>query len=360
MKRVLIANIFGIGDVLFTTPLAANLKKELAGVKIDYLCNARTKQIVEHNPDIADVFVYEKDDLVKLWNHSRVDCLKAIYNLFSSIREKKYDTVFDFTLSRKFGFFFMLAGIRKRIGLNYKKRGTFLTEALEFSGFSGKHVIEYYLGLLKFIGAEVRAKEMKLLPDEASLDWAKSYRREHVTGEAPLVAIVPGGGASWGMQASRKRWDEEGFLRAADILAGSGVEVAILGDNSEELLCQDIAEKMTSKPVFVENNLSLDKYIALLSVCDLVLCNDGGPLHIAVALGRKTVSIFGPVDERVYGPYPSSPERCVITAQEIPCRPCYGKFKLPECDQKNRCLVDIEPEDVADKCLELLGKPQKV
>ena len=101
--------------------------------------------------------------------------------------------------------------------------------------------------------------------------------------------------------------------------------------------------------------LPLKEYMAILGSCDLVLCNDGGPLHIAVALGAKTVSIFGPVDERVYGPYPPSNRNKVIKAG-LSCQPCYDRFKLPECENDNRCVTDIDPEHVANSCLELSEK----
>jgi lipopolysaccharide heptosyltransferase II len=359
MKKILVANIFGIGDVLFTTPLIANLKKEIEGVEIGYLCNARTRPVVESNPDIDEIFVYEKDDFIKLWNQSKVQCLKALHKLFSDIRKKRYEAVFDFTMSREFGSFFMLAGIPKRIGLNYKNRGIFLTEKQEFSGFKGKHVIGYYLDLLEKTGISPSIKEMQLVSDEESHEKAADYLRDHGAGEGPLAVIVPGGGASWGLSASRKRWDPEGFSQTANILAEAGITVIILGDESEADLCRSIAGKMKTKPAIVENKLSLKEYIALLSVCDLVLCNDGGPLHIAVALGVKTVSIFGPVDDKVYGPYPVSARHEVIIAAEIPCRPCYDRFKLPECEQDSRCLTDIEPERVADACLKLLGEKER-
>jgi heptosyltransferase-2 len=359
MKRILVANIFGIGDVLFTTPLIASLKREMTGVEIDYLCNARTKAAVESVPDVDRIFVYEKDDLVDLWKKSKVACLKGVYGLFTDIRRRKYDAVFDFTLSREFGFFFTLAGIPRRIGLDYKKRGSFLTDKFAFSGFAGRHVVEYYLDLLRSLDVSPSMNRLQLIPAEKLREWAVSYLRERGAGEEPRVAVVPGGGASWGIHASRKRWSPEGFSRAADILAARGVAVVILGDASETDLCRKTAEMMSAKPLAVENGLKLEEYIALLNACDLVLCNDGGPLHLAVALRVKTVSIFGPVDDKVYGPYPPSAGNRVITASEIPCRPCYDRFKLPECEYDSRCLTDIDPEKVADTCMELLREKVK-
>jgi heptosyltransferase-2 len=354
MKRILVANIFGIGDVLFTTPLIASLKKEIEGAEIGYLCNARTRPVVECNPDVDNIFVYEKDDFVKLWGISKIECLKALFKLFSSIRKSKYDAVFDFTLSREFGLCFALAGIRRRIGLNYKNRGIFLTDKAEFSGFKGRHVTEHYLDLLKKVDIIASVKDMQLVPDEELRAWARAYLSSCGVGEEPVAMVIPGGGASWGVNAARKRWDPEGFLRVADSLAAQGVKIGILGDESETVLCRTIAGRMSAKPLVVENSLDLKKYIALLSACDLVLCNDGGPLHIAVAVGTKTVSIFGPVDDKVYGPYPTSDKNKVITAPEVSCRPCYDRFKLPECKNNMQCLSGIDAEKVTQACLELL------
>jgi len=78
--------------------------------------------------------------------------------------------------------------------------------------------------------------------------------------------------------------------------------------------------------------------------CGLVICSEGGPLHIANSQGVKTISIFGPVDENVYGPYPKSEKHKVVTS-DADCRPCYKKFKLPECGNK-KCLEDISVEEV--------------
>ncbi len=354
MKRILIANIFGIGDVLFTTPLITNLKTGIKGVEVDYLCNARTKELLELEADIDKIFVYEKDDLAKLWKSSKAGFIRAVYGLISSLRKRRYDAVFDFTLSREFGFLFKVINIPRRIGFNYKGRGVFLTHKLELKGFEKKHVIEHYLDLLGLIGLPAAHKEMQLAPAESDMEWAKAYVKESLPDGKYLVAVIPGGGASWGKTASRKRWDAEDFAITADILASSGVNIAVLGDASEEVLCGEVYGKMSRKPAIFTNSLSLKQYAALLGVCDMVLCNDGGPLHIAVALGVRTVSIFGPVDDKVYGPYPVTRGHKVFTAEDVSCRPCYGRFKLPECEMDSACLKGIDPARVADLCLRKL------
>ena len=356
MKKILVANIFGIGDVLFTTPLIANLKLTFSGLEVDYLCNQRTKSVVESDPDVDDVFVYEKDDFVRLWRSSKIECIKALYDLFLQIRNKRYDAVFDFTLSREFGLCFLLAGIPRRIGLDYRKRGMFLTDKITLMGFRKRHVTEYYLDLLKFLNVPKSIEKMQLSVDENALDEANGLLKgKKEEGKGALVALIPGGGASWGVRASRKRWTSSGFLKVANMLTAQGAQVMILGDASEKKLCEEIASKMESKPIALENALSVKEYIALLSKCDLVICNDGGPLHLAVALGVKTVSMFGPVDDKVYGPYPASGRHKVITVPDLECRPCYNKFKLPECEYENRCITNIGAERVFKAAIDLIS-----
>lgn len=359
MKKILIANIFGIGDVLFTTPLISNLKKHFKELEVGYLCNARTKDVLEYNPDIEKIFVYEKDYFLELQKESRLKSVKEMLGLINAIRKEKYDAVFDFTLSRKFGFIFLMCGIGKRIGFDYKKRGIFLTGKLPLAGFEEKHVVEHYLDLLALVGSSAEEKDMSLAPGEDVLGWADEYLAANGINRGKLVAVVPGGGASWGGDAFRKRWPPEGFAHVADSLKEKGYDVALLGDSSEKDLCMRVSDMMERSPSLIEAGLDLKKYIALLSRCNLVVCNDGGPLHLAVALGSRTVSVFGPVDEYVYGPYPKTDNHRVLTALELPCRPCYSRFKFAGCDKDMECLAGLTPEIVERSCLELLAIGEK-
>ena len=195
---------------------------------------------------------------------------------------------------------------------------------------------------------------MRIVPDPETNVWVEDHIEQKGLKGKTFMAVVPGGGASWGKHASRKRWHAEGFARVAGTLEERGIRTVILGDPSEKPLCDYVASEMDISPAAVENGLSLKEYMGILSRAEVVLCNDGGPLHIAAALGVKTLSIFGPVDDKVYGPYPRSAKHKVIKVSGLPCRPCYDRFKLPECRNEHRCILDIGAEKVAEACLELL------
>lgn len=356
MKKILIANIFGIGDVLNTTPLIANLKNAYKNVSIDYLCNKRVFEIAGDIPGIDSILVYEKDDFVRLWKSSKKKWFTALFGLFREVKKQKYDAVFDFTLSREFGLFFVLGGIRSRIGFDYKGRGIFLTKKIPLAAFEKRHIIEYDLDLLKVSGIPVQEKEMRLTADAESLTQISDYFKKMDIDPERLVTIVPGGGASWGKQAYRRRWNAENFSSVADSLSEKGFQVAIVGDNAEKALCLKVAGRMKREPSAIRNDLSIKQYVAFLKKSRLVVCNDGGPLHVTVALGTKGVFVFGPVDEKVYGPYPVTDKHKVILACDVECRPCYHKFKLPECMDNKRCLSVIYPERVLEVCLKLLER----
>src|SRR5262245_17481142 len=133
-KKILIINPYGIGDVLFTTPVISNLRLAYPVAEIVYLANARTTEFLKFNPDIARAFVYERDAFV-----GRYD---KYFELYQIIQREHFDVVFDFSLNSFFGFLTKASGISMRIGFDFRKRGRFLTHQLPLSGFEGKHVAE--------------------------------------------------------------------------------------------------------------------------------------------------------------------------------------------------------------------------
>ena len=75
-KKILIVNPFGIGDVLFSVPLLKAIKKKYPSSVITYVCNKRTEGILKNNPNISNMYVFEKDDYRAIWKESKIKCLK--------------------------------------------------------------------------------------------------------------------------------------------------------------------------------------------------------------------------------------------------------------------------------------------
>lgn len=354
MKYVLIINPFGIGDVLFSTALVESLGRQVEGCHIGFLCNRRTEGLLKNNPLIDWVFVFEKDEYSALWNKSKIECVKKFISLLKEIGAKRFDTVIDLSLSRQFGFIAWLTGIPRRIGLDYKNRGVFLTEKMDIAGYNDKHVVEYYLSLLDLIKLRPTANYPMLYISDDDRKWAKDFLAASGVKEGDLVVgIVPGGGASWGKDAVIKHWGTGKFAEVADCLTKKhNAKILILGSEAEKDVCESVKKNMKNAVIDACGRTAILQFAALSEVCNIVIANDGGPLHIAVAMGAKTVGIFGPVDEKVYGQYPSSDKHKVVIGK-AECRPCYKNFKLRDCDIR-KCLDTISSEEVVKAAEEAL------
>jgi len=179
------------------------------------------------------------------------------------------------------------------------------------------------------------------------VEWADNFLKTNkLNPEHLLIGISPFGGASWGSSAESKHWPSECFFSIAQNIAKDyKARIILFGSSQEEGDC------VRFKPIIDRTNIidacgktSLGQLAALISRLKLLIGNDSGILHLASAFDVRTVSIFGPVDEKVYGPLGSLGHHIVVT-KDLPCRPCYRDFKIPGC-QTMGCLKQITEDDV--------------
>ncbi|MBF0479703.1 MAG: glycosyltransferase family 9 protein [Candidatus Omnitrophica bacterium] len=351
-NKILLINIFGIGDVLFTTPLIANLKKADPQVQIGYLCNHRAEPILRSDPYVNKVFIYDRDEFHAVQQKSLWAYVQKVNGVIQEIRREGYGLVLDVSMTDLMGFISWAAGIKERVGLSYKRRGRFLTRKIGLKGFEGRHVVEYYLDLLRELGLEPQENRMRLCVSPNDVQWAQNLFNELGVKPASTVVIVPGGGASWGKEALYKRWGPENYAKLADkIIEKCSADIILMGDQNEMALCQEVASAMKNRPKMAAGRTTVMQFAAVAKAVKLCIVNDGGPLHIAVASGGRILSIFGPVDEKVYGPYPADQQ--TVVAASVACRPCYRNFRRASCDHIS-CLKQISTDEVFRKAEGLL------
>jgi heptosyltransferase-2 len=344
----LIINPFGIGDVLFSTPLIRNLKENFPGCRISYLCNRRTEPVLKHNPYIAQTIVYERDEFEALRRSSKIAWAKKFFELIGQIKAQKAQIVFDLSLNSQFGFFSWFAGIRKRLGLDYKRRGRFLTQRVTIDGYDDKHVADYYLDVLQLMDIPAKRHCLEVYTDRESKAFADEFIDTRGLKDKFIVGIAPCGGQAFGPQAYVKRWPKEKFAELIKVLVKEHkAKIFIFAGSNEKEEVADILERAESAGDCYEfTDLSLEKIIALVDKSSLFIGNDTGPLRFANGLDKKIVALFGPVDDTVYGLYPHDPKKHRVIAHDLDCRPCYQKFRLPKCSYDRRCLKDISVEEV--------------
>jgi lipopolysaccharide heptosyltransferase II len=354
MAKFLIVNPFGIGDVLFTTPVIRAIKTDSGSHRIGYWCNMRAAALFIRHPDVDYVYGFSRGDLKSMLRHSPFTAIGKLLMLLHQVRRERFEVMLDYSLDHRYALIALLLGIKKRIGFNYRGRGRFLTHRIEMSSYQDSHMVEYYLRLLNVTGIRPSDSRLSLpLNDGDTARGRHMLTRLGADMRKPLVGIAGGAGASWGRDAGLKHWPSVKFAQLADRIAGElNAQIVLLGDASERSIAEVITGMMKHRPVDLVGKTSLEELVAVIGCLRCLVTNDGGPLHLAVALGVRTVSIFGPVDEKVYGPYPAA-GHAVIHA-DMECRPCYRNFKMPPCERDRACVRSIGTQEVFEAVRRLL------
>ncbi len=354
VKKVLVVNIFGIGDVLFTTPLLRNIKDTYPDCSILYVANRRASEALAQNPCVDRVIIYERSDFVAALKKSRRRYWLKLVSFIQAIRNEQCDIAFDLSLNGGINFLLWCCGIKNIIGYNYKKRSCFLNQALPLAGYEDRHVVDYYLALGEAAGVKNVSRHMELPFAFEDRSWAEDFfKKEGLNGNAPVVAFFPGGGASWGKDAYFKQWPVASYAGLINkVIEKFSAKVILLGDRKDRALSDNLMATVAGPVINACGDTTILQTAALLKRCDVAVMNDGGPLHMAVAVGTRTVSVFGPVPEAVYGPYPREGHE-VVTCHII-CRPCYRYFRRADCAHVS-CLSRISPDDVFEKIEKILA-----
>jgi len=349
-KRILIVNPFGIGDCLFITPLLRALKEQGSAERIILLLGSRTNEVFKENPYVSKTIPIDRGWFRKQKFFSK---LGFVWNLVKELRKEKLDTFFDFSLSREYGFialFFLW--IPMRIGFNYKKRGLFLNRRFDLSeGYQKKHVIEYYCELLKALNIKPTSQEMNLFLSELEKSEAKKILNAEGIIDEPYIVVAPGGGDSWGKDAYLKQWPSQYFKQLTNLLKDQlpVTKIILLGSPSEQELTKDFSIDSKFEVINWVGQRTLRESFSIISGAYMVFANDGGITHVTRALGTPLISLYGPVNPVVYGPYPSSDQTLVVYGKDLSCQPCYGKFRYQSDCETGACLKELMPEDAAER-----------
>ncbi len=176
--------------------------------------------------------------------------------------------------------------------------------------------------------------------DAAHVDalWSRWQLRD----DRPLIVISPGA------RSHIKRWSAEGFARVADrLMTEAGAQVVFVGEPDEEPIVDDILGLMRQRAVSAVGLTTIRQSGALMRRARLVITNDSASLHLASALRVPTVAIFGPTDERKYGP--TAPAHRTVR-RRLFCAPCERAL----CRFNHECMRFITPEEVVRAATELL------
>lgn len=329
------------GDLLLTTPTLRALRAVAKDARIDVLASRGMGQLLAGNPDVDRVIEFDRKSL------------RSQAMLYARMARGGYDAVLDLVSSPRTAFVTRLTRAPLRIGYDISgRKGAYtLRVPREPLGPDGRPRIRYApeagLDLLHAAGVPPRGLDLtfRLLDTaRASIDrWLASpdARRD---GSRPLAACLPTG--TW----TAKTWAPERFAEAMDALARESTVIWLWGPG--ERAAVESARAMMRAPSLLAPPTDWQELGALLARCAVLVSNDSGPKHVAVALGVPTVTIFGPTHPGTWHP-PGGLHRA-LEADGLDCLHCNANICPLSGDRWMRCMRDVGAARVADAALAIL------
>jgi heptosyltransferase-2 len=329
---LLVVEPWGIGDVVLSTALLRGLRSRLPGARITLLAKAYAKELLANSGLVDEIIVFDFPWTAFSGKLAPGKYLpKQFQQLIRQLRQRDFDVSFDARRDIRTNLITYFGGARRRIGFDAGGGAHLLTDALP-SGTQNEHKVRDWLALLaplEIESSESFAPTLTVTEGER----ANARRRIRVAGlstEKLIVGVHPG--------ASQKvrKWKPERFAAVIDNLS-SDPEVQVVIFEETEGDSNSIAPT-THVPRL---RSSLRDLMALITGCDILLCADSGPMHIANALDVPVTALFGPQRREWYGPRGELDH--VVQIDEMPCRPCFDAciFSTPHC------MDGITVEDVS-------------
>jgi heptosyltransferase-1 len=303
-----------MGDILHALPAVTALRKAHPAWIIDWTVEPRWMPLLTSDPENAPLTTdsYPERSLTrpvvdrihqvpaKEWGRRpfRSETLREIRALRADLRASEYDAVLDLQGSIRSAVVARLTGCRRIVG-EARPRETpakwLFTERVETTG---AHVIEQDFELASAVAGDPLTPTAPALPlDAQAEEWCDQLLelKDALWMGKPVVLLHPGGG--WGA----KRWPPDRYGALAEEFTLRGGVVLVNAGPGEEALAAEVLAAANGHASVV--SCSLSQLIALTRRVALVIGGDTGPLHLACALGKPVVGIYGPTDPKRNGPY---------------------------------------------------------
>jgi heptosyltransferase-2 len=339
-QKILIWLPTPLGDAILSTPALSAFRSYYTGARIVFLAETTVRAFLEPCP-YCDAWIEKSGSF---WQLSR------------RLGREKFDTAILLKNSFSSALTVFMAAIGRRVGYARDFRSLFLTDTLipekQDGRFKPVSAVDYYLNIARFLGAEVvhRNLTLGLRPEDRDQLYATFPQQRLLS--APLVILVPGGAFG-----PSKLWPVERFAALADELFtryGATVVISVAPTVQEKTIAARIQAAARYPLLSLSDHpLKAGPLKALFEKADLVITNDTGPRHIAAALGRKLITLFGP-NNPAWTQTGYADEIQIIG--QSPCGPC----DKPRClKDEHYCMNSISIEMVLEQAHNILGRGGK-
>jgi len=332
-QRILIVKPSSLGDIVHALPVLAALRSAHPSAHIAWLTNTTFAPLLEGHPLLDEVIPFDRARYGRMWRSPRA--LAAFVGFLRGLYRRRFDLVLDLQGLFRSGFLSLASGARTRVGFSSAREFAWLfcNHPIQVPS-DVPHAVDRNLHLAAALGLDVRTPAFPLAIRPEEHRAARVLLSEAAGTEIPsFTAILPG--ARW----ETKRWPADRWAKLIDGLhADNHPPCVLLGSRDDRPRADQIAASCTAPLINLVGRTSLRQLAALLDLSTSVICQDSGPMHMAAALQKPIVAVFGPTDPRRVGPYCPT---ATIVSTVVECSPCTRRA----CDHHS-CLRLLEVEQV--------------
>lgn len=323
LKKILLIRLSSIGDIVLTTPVVRCLRQQLSDVELHVLTKPTYHSLYAVNPYINKVYDFS--------GNTR--------ELVSALRRERYDFVVDLHKNWRS---FRIRWALHRPSSSFPKLDfwKFLYTKLKIGKMPNVHIVDRYFKAVEKLGVHNDGQGLDFFFGEGD---ALHYEDLPETFRDGFVAVVIGG------QHATKILPEDKVIAVCEAL---DYPVILVGGREDAARGERIKEKVGSYVGNSCGSLTLGQSASLLQLADAVVTNDTGMMHIAAALRKPIVSVWGNTVPE-FGMYPYLPQgmapAAIVENRNLRCRPC-DKLGYARCPKGHfKCMKDLDVKEIAEK-----------
>jgi len=368
-RKILLIKLSAVGDVVHTIPVLNKLRRRYPLAQLDWLVTPVIAELLRHHPAITNIIEFEREAWSKPW---RLEPFASYLRLASRLRAAAYDLVVDMHGQFRTAALTLATGAPARIGFDRPRAGVWDASPRKFPEQARKHAwqgaregswlaytnhipvptldlhaVDRYLNVGPILGLDREPADFSFPIPQSAVSQVETLLAQHGANRAEIVIMAPG--TIW----ETKQWGSEKFAQVAAHFLSKGLAVILIGSQRERVVCEEVAA-LSPGAIDLAGRTALSELAALIRRSAISVTNDSGPMHLAVALDRPVVSIFGPTDPVWIGPYRRAN---VVLHADLECSPCYLR-RLKHCRHGHACMHNVSAPAVIERAERILSASQ--
>jgi heptosyltransferase I len=364
--RILLIKPSALGDVIHALPVLVKLRARYPRARIDWLVTPDNADLVRRHPDLSNVVLFARREYARFgrsWSATL-----GLLKLYHTLWQNRYQLVIDLHGQFRSALFVLASAAPVRIGFDRPLRRPWRPSSptgppVPAHGWTGTregawvtyshripiptldvHAVDRYLWLAPLLGLDDGPPDFRIYLADETLERVTGWLRAEAIAGRKLAVLAPG--TTW----HTKHWHVEGFTEVARHLQRQGFAVVLVGAGRDVVRCRAI-HAACPDCLDLSGRTTPGELAAVIARAAVCVTNDSGPMHLAVALDRPVVSVFGPTNPVWIGPYGRPDD---VAQAAVACSPCYYR-RLSQCPHDHACMRQVSAAMVVERLTRLAG-----